>query len=174
MGRKYLEDSTALNPIPGPLTGLQILTPGGVFNFPATLTRIELQLGAGQSAGQVMTGAIYLDNLRAKYPDIPTSVAAGAHLPTAFALEQTYPNPFNPSTTVGYSLRMRSRVTLAIYNVLGQRVAELVNAEQPAGVYRVPWTAGVASGMYFYRIEAVGENDPANRFVDVKKMILMR
>jgi hypothetical protein len=174
MGRKYLEDSTALNPIPGPLTGLQILTAGGVFNFPVTLTRIELQLGAGQSAGQVMTGAIYLDNLRAKYPDIPTSVAAGAHMPTAFALEQNYPNPFNPSTTVGYSLRMRSRVTLAIYNVLGQRVAELVNAEQPAGVYRVPWTAGVASGMYFYRIEAVGENDPANRYVDVKKMILMR
>jgi hypothetical protein len=91
-----------------------------------------------------------------------------------FILEQNFPNPFNPSTTLRYGLPMNSRVALRVYNILGQQVAELVNSEQSAGWYRVSWQANVASGVYIYRLEAVSTSDPTKRFVDVKKMVLMR
>lgn len=90
------------------------------------------------------------------------------------ALDQNYPNPFNSSTTLRYGLPSRSRVRLQVYNVLGQIVADFVNAEQAAGWNQVMWNATVASGLYFYRIEAVSVSDPNKRFVDVKKMILLK
>jgi hypothetical protein len=95
-------------------------------------------------------------------------------LPTKFELNQNFPNPFNPATTLRYGLPMNSRVKLHIFNVLGQLVAELVNAEQCAGWYQATWNANVASGLYIYKLEAVSQNDPNHRFVEVKKMILMR
>ena len=91
-----------------------------------------------------------------------------------FVLFNNYPNPFNPSTTLRYGLPSRSRVRLMVYNLLGQVVADLVNSEQPAGWNQVVWNANVASGMYFYRLEAVSESDLSKRFVDVKKMILLK
>jgi len=87
---------------------------------------------------------------------------------------KNYPNPFNPSTTLSYSIPTNSQVKLSIYNVLGQELAELVNTAQTAGMYQVKWNANVASGLYFYRMEAVSQSDPSRRFVEVKKMILMR
>jgi hypothetical protein len=98
----------------------------------------------------------------------------GLAIPTVFALHQNYPNPFNPSTTIQYALPIRSRVKLQIYNVLGQTVAELVSTEQNAGYQSVVWHANVASGMYFYRMEALATNDPSKRFVDVKKMLILK
>jgi len=95
-------------------------------------------------------------------------------LPNAYSLLQNFPNPFNPSTTLRYGLPSRSRVRLQIYNVLGQVVADLVNTDQAAGYQSAIWNADVASGIYFYRLEAVSVNDPNKRFVDVKKMILLK
>jgi outer membrane protein assembly factor BamB len=95
-------------------------------------------------------------------------------IPTAYVLMQNYPNPFNPSTTLQYGLPTRSRVRLQVYNILGQVVAELVNAEQSAGWNRVVWNAIVPSGFYFYRLEAVSVDDPGKRLVDVKKMLLLK
>jgi hypothetical protein len=104
-----------------------------------------------------------------------TSVALTDNImPTRFELNQNFPNPFNPSTTLRYGLPMDSRVKFHVYNVLGQQVAELVNAEQSAGWYQATWNANVASGVYIYRLEAISSSDPNKRFVDVKKMILMR
>jgi hypothetical protein len=89
-------------------------------------------------------------------------------IPLTFALHQNYPNPFNPSTTISYDLPVRSRVKLSIYNLLGQEVATLVNGEQEPGRYNVKFDAsGLPSGIYFYRLEA-------GKFVDVKKMILVK
>jgi formylglycine-generating enzyme required for sulfatase activity len=105
---------------------------------------------------------------------VTTSVGKSENVPSQFELSQNFPNPFNPSTTVSYALPMDSRVMLRIYNVLGQPVAELVDAEQSAGWYRVTWNANVASGVYIYRLEAVSSSDPNKRFINVKKMILMR
>jgi hypothetical protein len=91
-----------------------------------------------------------------------------------FVLEQNFPNPFNPSTTLQYGIPRTSRLRLQIYNVLGQVVADLVDDEQAAGWYQVKWNANVASGMYFYRIDAVSVSDPTIRFVQVKKMLLIK
>jgi len=97
-----------------------------------------------------------------------------ALIPKEMTLQQNYPNPFNPSTTISYGLSGNSIVKLQIYNVLGQVVKELVNTEQEAGWYSVTWNASAASGIYFYRIEAVSAGNPNERFVQVKKMMLLK
>jgi hypothetical protein len=102
------------------------------------------------------------------------SVEVDIPLPRAFSLSQNYPNPFNPSTTIRYALPKRSQVKIQIFNMLGQLVTNLVNNEQAAGYQSVIWNAAVAGGMYFYRIEAVDLSDQGNRFVDTKKMSLLK
>jgi hypothetical protein len=94
--------------------------------------------------------------------------------PKVFALSQNFPNPFNPSTSIQYGLPSQSSVRLVIYNVLGQAVKELVNAEQPAGYQSVVWNANVSSGIYIYQLEAVAIGDPSKRFVETKKMLLLK
>ncbi|MEQ9308660.1 MAG: T9SS type A sorting domain-containing protein [Balneolaceae bacterium] len=75
-----------------------------------------------------------------------------------FALEQNYPNPFNPTTTINYSVENSGAVSLSVYNLMGQKVAELVNETKSAGSYNVTWNASqAASGMYYYRLEAGGQ-----------------
>jgi hypothetical protein len=75
--------------------------------------------------------------------------------PKIFSLEQNFPNPFNPATTIRYSTPRRSHVTLAVFNVLGQEVAELINGHIEAGSHEVQFNAhGLASGLYLYRMKA--------------------
>ena len=91
-----------------------------------------------------------------------------AGVPQGFLLEQNYPNPFNPSTAIVYDLPAKGKVTLTVYNLLGQEVATLVNQEQNAGRYRVDFSAPqLASGVYFYRLATAS-------FTDLKKMMLLR
>jgi 5'-nucleotidase/UDP-sugar diphosphatase len=88
--------------------------------------------------------------------------------PTEFRLEQNYPNPFNPTTTIQFVVPVSGFVSLKIYNLLGQEVATLINGELSAGQHDVVWNAkGIASGMYFYKLEARG-------YTATKKMILLR
>ncbi len=98
-----------------------------------------------------------------------TSVEKYQHAaPLSFSLEQNYPNPFNPSTTISYSLPTSSNVRIEIFNVLGKKVATLVNGYEYAGNHKVDWNAGrFASGIYFYKLSA-------NNFSQVKKMILLK
>jgi hypothetical protein len=100
-------------------------------------------------------------------------IEATLQQPTKFDLQQNYPNPFNPTTKLRYALAMQSRVRLEIYNVLGQRIETLVDKEQDADYYEVDWKAGIASGVYFARFEAVDVKNANNRFVDVRKMLLL-
>jgi photosystem II stability/assembly factor-like uncharacterized protein len=93
---------------------------------------------------------------------------------TDFRLQQNYPNPFNPVTTIRYSLPSSSRVKISVCNSLGQVVSVLVNEEQSVGWKEVQWNANVTSGMYFYRLESVSVSNPDNRFVQVKKMLLLK
>jgi hypothetical protein len=106
---------------------------------------------------------------------ITTSVEKEEDLsPRRFALKQNYPNPFNPATTINFDLPVKSKVRLHIFNLLGEQVAELANEEVNAGYFQKMWNAGVASGLYFYRLEAISVSDPTKRFVDVKKMIQLK
>ena len=88
--------------------------------------------------------------------------------PLNFSLSQNYPNPFNPSTKIKYDLPKESMVQLIIYNILGEKVAELVNTFQKAGSYNVEWNANkFASGVYIYRIKA-------GDFISSKKLVLLK
>jgi hypothetical protein len=95
-------------------------------------------------------------------------------LPTQFGLSQNYPNPFNPSTTIRFNLPVRSEVRLIIYDMLGREIETLIEGPVAAGYQVIEWKANVATGLYFYRIEAVSIDDPAKGFVSVKKMLVLR
>ncbi len=113
-------------------------------------------------------------------PDAPTGVAArGSSLPTAFSLGQNYPNPFNPSTEVRFDIPATSRVSLTVFNLIGQEVATLTDATLAAGSYKASWNGSGAtgnpasSGVYFVRIIA-SPIDAAPSFIQVRKMVLVR
>jgi hypothetical protein len=96
------------------------------------------------------------------------AVSHNLEAPYVYALHQNYPNPFNPSTTISYELASRSNVQLAVYNVLGQAVATLVNSVQPAGRYAVVLDGSrLTSGVYFYRLRA-GEFSQTYKLMLVK------
>ena len=96
------------------------------------------------------------------------AVEAEVSIPAEYALEQNYPNPFNPSTTIKYSIAEDGFVKLAVYNMLGEEVAAIVNTTQKAGRYEVNFNANkLSSGVYVYGIEA-------GNFVSAKKLMLLK
>jgi photosystem II stability/assembly factor-like uncharacterized protein len=102
----------------------------------------------------------------------PVKEITGNALPQQFVLSQNYPNPFNPSTTIEFSISKQSFVTLKVYDLLGREVATLVNKELQAGSFKTQFDAssaraGLASGVYLYRLNAGG-------FVQTKKLMLMK
>jgi hypothetical protein len=101
-------------------------------------------------------------------PVAVTAVNEKQIVPTQYSLSQNYPNPFNPSTVIKYQLKADSKVSLTIYNILGQEVANLVNEEQKAGTYSVNFNASrLSSGVYFYKLQA-------GSFTSTKKMMLLK
>jgi hypothetical protein len=87
---------------------------------------------------------------------------------TKYSLSQNYPNPFNPSTTIRFTLPKHSFVSLKVYNIIGQQVANLVNGNMEAGTYNINFDASnLPSGVYLYRIRA-------NNFTQVHKMLLVK
>ena len=99
-----------------------------------------------------------------------------------YLLYQNYPNPFNPSTKIGYQLKERAYVKLIVYDIKGELITVLVNKEQNAGYYEVDFSVGslqstvgnsIASGIYLYRIEVIGEGSiPV--YTEMKKMLLIK
>jgi hypothetical protein len=103
----------------------------------------------------------------------PTSIDEPVLAPKEFYLSQNYPNPFNPTTTISYGLPVASHVKIDIFNIMGQKVLDLVDEEQTAGFKQVIWNGkdnsgeAVSSGLYFYRIDTKG-------FVQTKKMLMLK
>ena len=111
-----------------------------------------------------------------RFPEVITSVASRPDetlSPLTYELFQNYPNPFNPETTIQYSLAVSGRVTIHIYNILGQRVRILVDDVLEVGVHKVQWDGkdeggrNIASGVYVYRVRS-------GDFVQTRKLLLLR
>lgn len=105
--------------------------------------------------------------------EISPVVEVEGPMPTEFALNQNHPNPFNPSTKISFSLPVESDVTIKLFNMLGQEVAQIVNSNFQAGNHEVNFVAdNLSSGAYIYVLEAAGSN--GKNFNATKKMILLR
>jgi Secretion system C-terminal sorting domain len=90
------------------------------------------------------------------------------NLPQEFTLSQNYPNPWNPTTTINYSIAREGNVKLSVYNAIGSKVATIVNEYKPAGNYSIQFNgSNLASGIYLYRLES-------GNYSAVKKFILMK
>ena len=128
----------------------------------------QVRLAAGESVAGAQVRLFDLENLRRGAVAQATTDAAGTFVlwlgmrPAGFGLGQNYPNPFNPSTIIPYELAAVAQVRLEVFNSVGQRVATLVNGEQPAGAHRAQWNGtdaagrAVAAGVYLYRLTADG------------------
>jgi type IX secretion system substrate protein len=100
----------------------------------------------------------------------------GPGIPGAFTLRQNYPNPFNPATQIDYDLPVASRVRLTVYNILGQEVMRVVDADQHAGTYRATVDAStLPSGVYLYRLTATSSSGAgAKVYSSTKKLVVMK
>ncbi len=106
--------------------------------------------------------------IKLSVPTVVNNPADAGKLPRSYELEQNYPNPFNPSTTIRYDLPARSHVRIDVFNILGQRVATLINSEQDAGTHEVLFNGSYfASGVYFYKLSS-------GSFTKVNKMIMLK
>ena len=112
--------------------------------------------------------SFWTDSFELKVPPIIGVEEEITGLPTEYSLSNAYPNPFNPTTTIEYSLPISGNVSLIVYNLLGQKVAKLLSEPQQPGYHSVTWDASsMASGIYFYRLQA-------GDFVQTRKMVLLK
>jgi hypothetical protein len=141
----------------------------------------DIAPGASDTACFVMIGGRDVEALqsavlsaRARYRQAtPVDDDREPSLPSAFELQQNFPNPFNPETVISYTLRHATQASVVIYSLLGRQIATLVDERQTAGTHSITWDGRdqdgrpVASGVYFYRLKA---GDVAQ----TKKMILLK
>jgi len=126
--------------------------------------RLKINDDAGGDTGRVYFWGIQINNQVL----VGVEEIAGT-VPEQFHLQQNYPNPFNPTTTIQFAVPRQALVTIKLYDILGREVRTLVNEEKSPGNYKVLFdAAGLASGTYFYRLEAAGS------FVETKKLMLLK
>ncbi len=102
-------------------------------------------------------------------------IGGGSDIPREYELAQNFPNPFNPTTIISYGLPEDSRVVLKVYDVLGREVRSLVDGMETAGYKKVTFDAsGLASGIYFCRLQATATGRNAKSFSAVQKMIVAK
>jgi hypothetical protein len=121
--------------------------------------------------GQFTTAGLKPSFKFARWNPTVIVLSARQHIgsPEGFDLAQNYPNPFNPSTAIQFQVEKTARVTLKVYDVLGQEVATLVDDVKPAGTYTATFNASsLASGLYLYRLSSDGG------FHESRKMLLLK
>jgi hypothetical protein len=136
-------------------------------SVPTTATRQFAGFVIDQLPGGRLSGSVYFDDL-----SVGTGVVSVPDtrppLPQETMLLQNFPNPFNPSTNISYTLNGTTHVVLKVYDLLGREVSTLVEAIQPAGSYRVTFDApNLTSGMYIYHLRA-------GNFTAAKRMLLLK
>lgn len=134
----------------------------------SSLSKIRLTIRTGQ--GDDGAGVLYFDDIKFSEtaPSAVTNNQDGTK-PARFELTQNFPNPFNLSTNISYTIPVQSRVQLSVYNLKGQLVQKLVDDLMEAGSYTETWNASehLSSGVYFYQLEA-------GQFAMVKKSLLTK
>lgn len=173
----YQHDSSfvivALNTASSPIDQTFILqngTSGSVTVTPYVTSKTkncEQQSTIGVSGG-MFTATLADSSVTTFVGTVVTGVQNDANTPQTFQMYQNFPNPFNPATEIRYDVAERSLVTVAVYDVLGRKIATLVNQVQNPGRYRVTFDAATfPSGVYFYRLQSEGQNI-------VRKMLLLK
>jgi len=130
-------------------------------------------LFVGTTRFDTLSGGVW----RRPLSEMVTSVGTPlSELPVGFSLDQNYPNPFNPSTTISFSIPLKSFVSLELFNVLGMAMSTLISEELPAGRYSRQWNAArLPSGVYFYRLMAYSTvSGFTGSFNETKKFLLLR
>ncbi len=136
-----------------------------LFGFDLRRIRGAFDSPAGATARALQSAFFFVDN---GTPLSASEPSASVSRPKEFKLEQNYPNPFNPTTTIQFAVPSVSDVKLEVFNILGQKVASLVNRRMEAGVHTVNFNAtNLSSGVYFYRLQS-------GSFVQTKKMMLVK
>jgi len=144
----------------------------GPFNIApgASDTACFVMMG-GRDVGALQSAVL---SARARYRQAtPVDDNGEPNLPSAFELQQNFPNPFNPETVISYTLQHVGQVSVTVYNLLGRQIATLVDERQNAGTYSLTWDGRdhdgrpVASGVYFYQLKA-------GNIAQTKKMILLK
>ena len=117
----------------------------------------------------LFVGTSYYGIWRRPLSEMVTSVKKVSNdFPRQFSLNQNYPDPFNPTTTISFTIPSRSSVSLKIFDMLGREVATIVSGEMPAGTYSRQWNAAkMSSGIYFYRLVA-------GSYTQTKKLVLLK
>jgi len=132
---------------------------------------INLTIDTAENVVAVSTDHLSIWGLVSKNEKLITAVendTLSAELPVKFTLEQNFPNPFNQTTLIQYSLPNSGNVSLTIYDLFGRTVKTLVNGFHSPGKYQVKWTGEeISSGMYFYELQS-------NRYSEIKRLILQR
>jgi hypothetical protein len=177
--RLYLDGSIIGNPTIVPDTAI-VCDPSGFI-----IGQDQDVVGGGFDANQSFAGEV--DNLRIFsraltdqevlelcaldgiiVTDVPGNENPDSPVPTQYALLQNYPNPFNPRTVIRYDLPASGNISLTVFDILGKKVATLVDGYQSPGIHSISFDAtGVGSGTYFYRLQA-------GNFVDTKKFLVIK
>jgi len=137
-------------------------------NFKTVTFAFPIALAADTNEFQILleNSLLYFDRSGS---EVPVNVAVVSE----FSLSQNYPNPFNPTTEIVYNLPRDIHVSISVYNILGQKVTDLVNANQKAGMHTIEWNGkdanglDVAAGIYIYQMKA-------NKFFAIRKMFLIK
>jgi hypothetical protein len=147
----------------------------GVLQAPDS-AMIEVYVGGASRSGSAASPGSYflLDDL--SFSGIAQATAVNDReplTPNSFELQQNFPNPFNPSTTIRFSVPQTGHVSLKVYNVLGVEVASLVDEQKDAGTFSVHWNAsGLPSGMYMYRLSVT--SNEGLLFDESKKLVVLK
>jgi gluconolactonase len=155
--------------------------PLGVWVFAPNGTVLDTILVPGQTTncnwGDADRKTLYITSGNSVYRIRLTTTDVQNHgsvIPETFELYSNYPNPFNSTTTIRYTVPVRSKIALEVYNALGQKVVTLKRGELEPGSYDTVWNADAATGLYFCRIVASSLDSPAWEDVRTGKMLLLR
>jgi hypothetical protein len=157
--------------------GVYVSADNGLHWRPANAGLPVLSIRSIATDGQdVFAGTTSSGTCRRSLAELLLSLGIGnsPEPPSGFALAPNYPNPFNPSTRISYTVPEEGFVRLFIYDALGREIERLVNGRMPAGTHTTEWHPSAASGVYFYRIEVSGTSGGARSFAATRKMILLR